>query len=90
MNEKQIDAAFDMGVKDAQAAVGNLEQGQACKNSVADITHYHALKKQGDARMKKHTYGSFVDAKRNGDFEEYNMSEDPYAKKYSIPFMQGK
>ena len=40
--------------------------------------------------MKKHTYGSFVDAKRNGDFEEYNMSEDPYAKKYSIPFMQGK
>ena len=90
MSEKQIDAAFAMGVKDAQDAVGNLEKNQPCQNSVKDITHYHALKKQGDERIKKHTYGSFVDAKRNGEFEEYNINEDPYAKKYSIPFMQGK
>jgi len=31
------------------------------------------MKKSGDPRIYKHTYGSFVEAKANGEFEAYNI-----------------
>jgi len=34
--------------------------------------------------MMKHTYGSFIEAKRNGEFEEYDIHEDPYNKHYTL------
>ena len=84
MDEKQIEEAFAMGQKDAQDAINNGQGGNACKNSVDDVIHYHALKKKGDQRMFKHTFGSFISAKQNGEFEDYNIHEDPHMKKYTM------
>jgi len=84
MSTKQIDAAFALGQKDAEAALENKDLQGHCVNSMDDIIHYHALKKKGDQRMLKHTYGSFVEAKRAGDFEVYNIHEDPWFKHYTI------
>jgi hypothetical protein len=78
----EIQKAFDMGLKDAQTAINNGKAGLECKDSLDDLIHYHALKKKGDERMFKHSFGTFQDAKKNGEFEEYKIEEDPYMRKY--------
>ena len=72
-----------MGEKDAAAAIAAGEEG-AAYSSLENMMHYHALKKTGDERIMKHTYGSFTEAKNNGEFEEYNIHEDPHMKKYTF------
>ena len=84
MSTEQIESAFELGKKDAEKALENKDQEGSCANSLNDVIHYHALKKRGDQRMMKHTYGSFVQAKRNGDFEEYNIHDDPFNRHYTI------
>ena len=73
-----------MGRTDALKALENKDGAGNCANSLDDIMQYHALKKRGDQRMMTHTYGSFVEAKRNGEFEEYNIHEDPWMKHYTM------
>jgi len=82
LDEKDVQAAFDMGVKDANAAID--------AGSVAtwdNAIHYHALKKKGDPRIMKHTYGSFVEAKAKGEFEEYDILKDDYMRKYTYKLL---
>ena len=81
MSEKQVDQAFDIGIADAQSVIASngLES-----NSLDDLIHYHALKKSGDQRMLKHSLGTFIDAKRNGEFEEYDITEDPHMATYLL------
>ena len=81
MDEKQIDEAFYMGFKDAQDVIDGNENGIS---SLDTLIHYHALKKSGHPSIKAHTYGSFADAKQAGEFEDYNIHEDPYMKKYTF------
>merc|ERR1711918_283491 len=59
LSKKQVDKAFDLGKKDAEKALSNKDAAGNCANSLDDLMHYHALKKRGDERMMKHTYGSF-------------------------------
>ena len=68
---------MDLGYKDAQSYIkdGHVE-------SLETLIHYHSLKKSGDKRIAKHTYGSFIEAKKNGEFEKHNVEEDPHMKKY--------
>ena len=47
------------------------------------MIHYHALKKTGHPTIKNHTYGSFIEAKNNGEFAEYDIMKDPYMRKYT-------
>ena len=78
LNEKQVNKAFAMGVKDAQDVInkGSVE-------TMDDLIHYHALKKTGNTQIAKHTYGSFLEAKNNGEFEAYDIMQDPYMRKYT-------
>lgn len=81
MNQRDMEASFAVGYKDAQDAIDN-------KMTIDDLIHYHALKKSGNQSIKGHTYGSFIEAKRNGEFEEYDIMADPYMRKYTYKFMQ--
>jgi len=76
LSEKQVNSAFAMGVKDAQNVINN-------PNSLDDLIHYHALKKTGNTQIAKHTLGSFLEAKKNGEFEAYDIMKDPYMRKYT-------
>ena len=67
-----------MGVKDANTAIAN-----GPKTTFDHLVHYHSLKKTGDARMQNHTYGSFSEAKKNGEFEDYDIMEDDFMRKYT-------
>jgi predicted acylesterase/phospholipase RssA len=81
MNEKDMEGAFAAGVKDATDAINN-------KVTIDDLIHYHALKKSGQHDIRGHTYGSFIEAKKNGDFENYDIMQDPYMRKYTYKIMQ--
>ena len=81
MNQKDMQAAFAAGEKDAQDAIDG-------KTSIDDLIHYHALKKQGNQAIKKHSYGTFIEAKRNGEFEEYDIMQDRFMRKYTKNFIQ--
>ena len=72
-----------MGIEDAHTAIG-----KGATASFDDLIHYHAMKKQGDPRMLKHSYGTFVDAKALGEFEDYDILKDDYMKKYTYNFVQ--
>jgi len=52
-------------------------------SSLDNLIHYHALKKSGSEEIKGHTFGSFSEAKQNGDISEYDIMEDPFMKKYT-------
>lgn len=80
MNEKEIKESFAMGVKDAQATIDGQTEGIS---SLDTLIHYHALKKTGNDEIKNHTFGSFSEAKKNGDISEYDIMEDPYMRKYT-------
>lgn len=79
MSTKQVEDAFTLGMKDAEAVITN-----STHSSLDNLIHYHALKKSGNPSIMKHTYGSFTEAKKNGEFEDYDIFEDPYMKKYTI------
>mmetsp|Transcript_11162 Transcript_11162/g.16941 ORF Transcript_11162/g.16941 Transcript_11162/m.16941 type:complete len:185 (+) Transcript_11162:560-1114(+) len=79
LNEKQVDDAFNLGFKDAQAVIN---KGEAA--AFDDLIHYHALKKRGDPRMNEYSLGTFLTAKENGLFEDYSPLEDPLMAKYQI------
>lgn len=81
MNQKDMEGAFSAGAKDAQDAING-------KSTIDDLIHYHALKKQGDQGIKKHTYGSFLEAKKNGDIGEYDIMQDRFMRKYTKNFIQ--
>jgi hypothetical protein len=68
-----------MGITDAQNAIN-----KGASESLNDLIHYHALKKKGDKRMLKHSFGTFLEAKQQGEFEEYDFTEDPHMKKYQF------
>ena len=83
MNSTEIEAAFDMGVADAAAAIAN-------QTSIDDLFHYHALKVSGKQEIKGHTYGSFLSAKANGELKHYNIFNDPYMNKYTYKALNKK
>lgn len=72
-----------MGVQDAQNAIN-----RGATTTFDELIHYHALKKRGDERILKHTYGSFQTAKANGEFEEYDILKDDYMRKYTYKLIQ--
>ena len=80
MNEKQIRASFDMGFKDAQKKIDEQAAGHS---SLDHLIHYHALKKSGNPSINGHSFGSFSEAKKNGEFSDYDIMEDPFARKYT-------
>jgi len=79
LDQKQVESAFAMGAKDAEAAIKKGPEG-----SLDDLIHYHALKKTGHPDIHKHSYGTFVEARTNGEFEKYDIFEDPYMRKYTV------
>lgn len=81
MNQKQMEKTFALGVKDADAAI-------AGKVTSEDAIHYHALKKTGRDGIAGHTLGSFIEAKRRGEFQKYDIMQDPYMRKYTYKVMQ--
>ena len=84
LNEKQVNAIFAMGVKDAQDVIN-----KGATESLDCLIHYHALKKTGrDPRIMKHTYGSFCEAKDAGEFGDYDIMTDPYMRKYTYKAQQ--
>jgi hypothetical protein len=88
LNQKEIDAAFEMGLKDAQAAISGAvhDDDLKCMGSLENALHYHSLKKSGDPSIFKHTYGSFVEAKANGEFGAYDIYEDELLRKYTVMY----
>ena len=76
-----MEDAFAAGVKDAQDAISG-------KTTIDDLIHYHALKKTGNQAIRGHTYGSFIDAKKNGEIADYDIMQDPYMRKYTKNFIQ--
>lgn len=78
LSEHQIDAAVALGVQDAQNVID-----RGASESLDTLIHYYALKTRGDERMSKHTYGSFIEAKIAGEFEEYDIMEDDFMRKYT-------
>jgi predicted acylesterase/phospholipase RssA len=80
MDEKQVKDSFAMGIMDAQNVINNAGEGIS---SLDNMIHYHALKKTGHPSIMNHTFGSFNEAKNNGEFSEYDIMEDPYMRKYT-------
>jgi len=78
MNEKQVRATFALGVKDAQAAIA---KGSATEFD--QLVHYYSMKLRGDQKINKHSFGSFKEAKQNGEFEDYDIMKDDYMRKYT-------
>jgi hypothetical protein len=72
-----------MGQKDADAAIN---KGAAA--TFDELVHYYSMKKRGDQRIKKHTFGSFKYARDSGEFEEYDILKDDYMRKYTYKLMQ--
>jgi len=56
--------------------------------TIEDLIQYHALKKSGNGAIRGHTYGSFIEAKKNGEFADYDIMQDPYMRKYTYKIMQ--
>jgi len=53
-------------------------------SSLDTLIHYHAMKKSGNPAINDHTYGSFTKAKQDGEFDDYDIFEDPFMKKYTF------
>ena len=81
MDQKQIETAIEMGRQDALNVINNSTTGYS---SLDNLIHYHALKKSGNPQILTHTYGSFTEARQNGEFEDYDIMEDPFMKKYTF------
>jgi hypothetical protein len=83
MDETHIKQAFAMGVTDAQNAIA-----QGPQETFDELVHYYAMKKRGDPRILKHTFGSFKEARAKGEFGEYNILEDDFMRKYTYKLTQ--
>ena len=77
-DEDHVNKAWNLGFSDAQKAVANSTA------SLDDMIHYHALKKSGNGVLRKHTLGSFKEAKKNGEFGQYDIYSDPFMAKYTV------
>lgn len=76
MNAAQMKDTIAAGVKDANDAI-------AQKHTVNDLIHYFTLKKYGNGVLRGRSYGSFVEAKRNGEYDfEKDVMQHPRMKKY--------
>jgi len=77
-----------MGLKDAQDAISGkkFDTDLKCLGSLENALQYHSLKKSGDPSIFKHTYGSFVEAKANGEFGPYDMYQDELLRKYTVMY----
>lgn len=71
-----------MGINDAQAAINKGASAQ-----LEHVVHYHSMKKSGDSRISEHTFGSFSEAKTNGKFEEYDIWQDDFMRKYTYKYI---
>ena len=71
-----------MGVKDANSAIA-----AGSSTTFNNLVHYYSMKKIGDPRILKYTYGSFTEAKMNGEFEEYDIMQDDYMRKYTYKLL---
>jgi hypothetical protein len=71
MDQKQIEKAIEMGKTDAANVINNTTANSY--SSLDNLIHYHAMKKTGDQRVLPHTYGSFTEARQNGDFGDYDI-----------------
>uniref|UniRef100_A0A7S3IFS7 PNPLA domain-containing protein n=1 Tax=Strombidium inclinatum TaxID=197538 RepID=A0A7S3IFS7_9SPIT len=78
LNETQVEDTFAMGVKDAQDVIA-----KGSKQSLKDLLHYYALKKSGKGSGGR-TFGEFLDAKANGELEEFSLEDHALLKKYSF------
>ncbi|CDW78254.1 patatin-like phospholipase family protein [Stylonychia lemnae] len=84
LDEKQMNDTIQQGIEDAIAAI-NQGSGQ----SVDHLIHYHLLKSQNDDRIDNLTYGGFMEAKANGDydfqaFDVSSITSDPSYIKYQL------
>jgi len=76
MSQKDMENAFAAGEKDAQDAISG-------KVTIDDLIHYHAMKKSGNQAMRSHTYESFIEARKNGEFGDYDIMQDKFMRKYT-------
>lgn len=80
LKEDQINDIIAIGEADAKTAIDG-------KQSLDALLHYHHLKKTGDERTMKMHYGAFVEAKANGEFEDFThdvMKKNPLYAKYKF------
>ena len=72
LTQAEVDTAVSMGKSDAKNA--------ALLNDAQDTLHYFALMKKKDPRVYADdlSYDDFVEMKRNGLFEDYNLFEDKH------------
>lgn len=82
MSEKKVQSAYDLGFSDAQKVAANSTQ------SLDDLIHYHALKKTGNNDVRKYSFGTFQAAKKEGKFDDYDIMQDPYMRKYTVKAMK--
>jgi len=85
LNQDSVQKIMDMGYKDAINTVKSSSNGFS---SLEELIHYHALKKSGKPTVGSSSFGTFVEAKRNGHVGDYNIFEDPYMKKYTYKITQ--
>jgi len=64
MDQKQVEAAIEMGRQDATNVINNSTEN--AYSSLDNLIHYHAMKKSGDQKILTHSYGSFTEARQNG------------------------
>jgi hypothetical protein len=70
MDAKQAEAAINQGIADAWTAV---ERGP--KHSLEDHIHYYTLKKTNDNRLSSLNFQQFVEQKRLGTFEQFDVKQ---------------
>jgi len=66
-----MDKVIAQGEADAKALVA---EGNG--NGTEDVLHYHSLKKGGDKRINKLSFGEFLNEKEIGTFESYDATKD--------------
>jgi len=69
-----VDTIYELGVSDGVA--------EANASSTDDLTHYFALKKKHDQRLKGGvSFEKFLEMKKNGEFDAaFKLTEDKYFK----------
>lgn len=71
MSQKKMDKVIAQGEADAKSLVIN---GNG--NGTEDVLHFHSLKKGGDKRINKLSFGKFLNMKEQGTFESYDATKD--------------
>jgi len=68
---------INMGEIDAKTAILYPDNTEA-------MLQYHSMKKNGDSRISGMDYKDFVAKKQAGEFESYNIRDDPRNKVYEF------